>query len=162
MFWIRTFQLLILLYDYSKLGEGNCGSMRELEKFQMNLKFYREQNGWSQEQLAERINVSRPVITRLETGEQAPDLSYLLSLSHAFHVSIDHLIGRDEQTNEYLYEVYGKYQADNSVSQVIDYLIKNPKMTHSLHQLLQVKTKHRKLIEDTLIKVIENSTRISE
>lgn len=136
--------------------------MKELEKFQMNLKFYREQNGWSQEQLAEKINVSRPVITRLETGEQAPDLSYLLSLSDAFGVSIDHLIGRDQQTNDYLYEVYGKYQADGSVSQVVDYLIKNPKMTNSLYQLLQVKTKHRKLIEDTIIRVVENSSRISE
>ena len=136
--------------------------MRELEIFQMNLKFYREQNGWSQEQLAEKINVSRPVITRLETGEQAPDLSYLLSLSDAFHVSIDHLIGRDQQTNDYLYEVYGKYQADGSVSQVVDYLIKNPKMTQSLHQLLHVKTKHRKLIEDTIIRLVENSSRISE
>jgi len=144
------------------LEKGIVGSMRELEKFQMNLKFYREQNGWSQEQLAEKINVSRPVITRLETGEQEPDLSYLLALSEAFHVSIDHLIGRDEQTNDYLYEVYGKYQADGSVSQVVDYLIKNPKMTQSLQQLLQVKTKHRKLIEDTIIRVVENSSRISE
>lgn len=98
--------------------------MRELEKFQMNLRFYREQNGWSQEQLAEKISVSRPVITCLETGEQAPDLSYLISLSNAFQVSIDHLLGRDEQTNEYLYEMYGKYQAEGSVSQLIDYLIK--------------------------------------
>lgn len=144
------------------MEKGIVSSMRELEKFQMNLKFYREQNGWSQEQLAEKINVSRPVITRLETGEQAPDLSYLLSLSDAFQVSIDHLIGRDQQTNDYLYEVYGKYQADGSVSQVVDYLIKNPKMIHSLYQLLQVKTKHRKLIEDTIIRVIENSSRISE
>ncbi|PMC37390.1 hypothetical protein CJ195_11575 [Bacillus sp. UMB0899] len=136
--------------------------MRELDVFQMNLKFYRELNGWSQEQLAEKINVSRPVITRLETGEQTPDLSYLLSLSNAFHVSIDHLIGRDQQTNDYLFEVYGKYEADGSVSQVADYLIKNPKMVQGLHQLLDVKTKHRKFIEDTIIRVIENSSKISE
>ncbi|WP_412059731.1 helix-turn-helix domain-containing protein [Metabacillus idriensis] len=50
------------------------------------------------EQLAERMNVSRPVITRLETGEQAPELSYLISLSNTFNVSIDHLLGRIEKS----------------------------------------------------------------
>ncbi|WP_191566659.1 helix-turn-helix domain-containing protein [Metabacillus idriensis] len=44
------------------------------------------------------MNVSRPVITRLETGEQAPELSYLISLSNAFNVSIDHLLGRIEKS----------------------------------------------------------------
>lgn len=136
--------------------------MRELEKFQMNLRFYREQNGWSQEQLAETISVSRPVITRLETGEQAPDLSYLISLSNAFQVSIDHLLGRDEQTNEYLYEMYGKYQAEGSVSQLIDYLIKNPKFTQSLQELLLVKTKDRKEIEAIIMTVIERVSNVSK
>lgn len=56
--------------------------MNELETLKMNIKFYRNQFGWSQ--LAERMNVSRPVITRLETGEQAPELSYLISLSNAY------------------------------------------------------------------------------
>ncbi|WP_226670528.1 helix-turn-helix domain-containing protein [Metabacillus litoralis] len=136
--------------------------MRELEKFQMNLKYYREKNGWSQEQLAEVINVSRPVITRLETGEQEPDLSYLLSLSNALNVSIDHLIGRDQQSNEFLYEVYGKYNADGQLSHIVDYLIKQPKMVSIFEQLLLVKTKDRKLIEDMIITIIEKSTKISE
>lgn len=136
--------------------------MRELEKFKMNMKYYRELKGWSQEQLGERISVSRPVITRLETGEQEPDLSYLLSLSDAFDVSIDHLIGRDQQTNELLFEVYSKYNAESSLSQFIDYLIKHPKIASSLQQLLLIKTKDRKLIEDMLITIVEKSTKLSE
>jgi transcriptional regulator with XRE-family HTH domain len=159
MFLIRTLRIIVLAVIMEK---GNVASMRELEKFKMNIKYYREHHGWSQEQLAAKITVSRPVITRLETGEQVPDLSYLLSLSHAFNVSIDHLIGRDQQTNEFLYEVYGKYDADNSLPQIIDYLIKHPKIATSLQQLLLVKTKDRKLIEEMLITIIEKSTKMSE
>ncbi|MBM7605360.1 transcriptional regulator with XRE-family HTH domain [Metabacillus crassostreae] len=136
--------------------------MREVEKFQMNLKYYREKNGWSQQQLAEIINVSRPVITRLETGEQVPDLTYLLSLSNALHVSIDHLIGRDHQTNELLYEVDGRYHTEQQLSHIIDYLIKQPKMVTILNQLLLVKTKDRKIIEEMLMTIIEKSIKISE
>jgi transcriptional regulator with XRE-family HTH domain len=136
--------------------------MRELEIFKMNMKYYRDLNSWSQEQLAEKISVSRPVITRLETGEQEPDLSYLLSISDAFDVSIAHLIGRDQQTNELLYEVYGKYDGENSLSQMIDYIIKHPKIASGLQQLLLVKTKDRKLIEDMLITIIEKSTKMRD
>ncbi|MGM7721807.1 helix-turn-helix domain-containing protein [Metabacillus sp. Hm71] len=136
--------------------------MRELKTFIMNMKYYREQNGWSQEQLAERINVSRPVITRLETGVQEPALSYLLSLSNAFNISIDELIGRKQQTNDYLFEVYGDYCEEPSLPQVIDYLIKNPKMLSCLQQLLLAKPKDRKLIEEMLITVIEKTKKLSE
>lgn len=136
--------------------------MREVEKFQLNLKYYREKSGWSQEQLAEMINVSRPVITRLETGEQEPNLSYLVLLSHALHVGIDHLIGQDSQPNDLLFEVYGNYHTEQQLYPIIDYLIKQPKMIAMLNQLLLVKTKDRKLIEDMLLTIIEKSIKISE
>jgi transcriptional regulator with XRE-family HTH domain len=136
--------------------------MRELDKFKMNMKYYRERGGWSQKQLAEKIRVSRAVITRLETGEREPHLSYLLLLSHALNVSIDQLIGRDQQTNEFINEVYGHYDTDQSISDIIDYLHKQPKMASSLQQLLCFKTKQRKLIEDTLITLIDNSSKMSE
>lgn len=135
--------------------------MGELLKFKMNMRFYREQNQWSQEQLAEKIRVSRPVITRLETGEQEPTLSYLLSLSDVYGVSIDHLIGKDLKAEGYLYEVLGKYEFEVALSPIIDYLIKHPKLSSSLEQLAEAKVKDRKLIEDILITVIEKSTKLS-
>ncbi|XQY93963.1 helix-turn-helix domain-containing protein [Metabacillus sp. HB246100] len=133
--------------------------MKELERFQMNMKYYREKNNWSQERLADLLNVSRSVITRLESGEQEPDLSYLLSLSEVFQVSIGHLIGKDNQTNQYLYEVYGKYETEESFLHIIDYLVKQPKMASMLQQLLLAKTKDRKLIEDILVSVVEKQRR---
>ncbi|MFC0272331.1 helix-turn-helix domain-containing protein [Metabacillus herbersteinensis] len=136
--------------------------MRELEIFKMNIKFYRERNGWSQEQLAERLTVSRPVITRLESGEQEPDLTYLISLSNEFNVSIDHLLGRDKVTSDLLYEVYGKYDTESNLSQIIDYLVKQPKILVSFDKLLEVKSKNRKHIEDMIVSVIDSSTKLTE
>jgi transcriptional regulator with XRE-family HTH domain len=136
--------------------------MRALEKFNMNMKYYRELSGLSQGQLAQKLNVSRSVITRLETGEQEPTLSYLLSLSHVFSVSIDHLIGRDQQANEIIHEGSRTYHVDHSLFHIIDYLMKQPKMAASLQQLLFLKTKKRKFIEQTLITLIENSIKLSD
>ena len=136
--------------------------MGELEKFKMNMRFYRERKGWSQAELAGKISVSRTVITRLETGEQEPDLSYLLALSELFDVSVDHLIGKEIPANEFLFEVYGKYETENSLAAVVDHLVKSPKLTTSLHQLLLVKTRDRRLIEEMLVTIIGKTSRLAE
>lgn len=141
---------------------GMVYCMGELEKFKMNMKFYRERRGWSQAELAEKVSVSRTVITKLETGEQEPDLSYLLALSKLFEVSIDHLIGKDTSTTEILFEVYGEYETKDSLSEVVDHLVKNPKLTTSLHQLLLVKTRDRRLIEEMLVTIIGKTSRLAE
>ena len=136
--------------------------MGELEKFKMNMRFYRERKGWSQAELAGKISVSRTVITRLETGEQEPDLSYLLALSELFDVSVDHLIGKEIPVNEFLFEVYGKYETENPLVEVVDHLVKSPKLTTSLHQLLLVKTRDRRLIEEMLVTIIGKTSRMAE
>lgn len=51
----------------------------------------RKANGMSQEQLAEKINVSRQSISKWESGESLPDIERLPDLSRIFHVSIDDL-----------------------------------------------------------------------
>ena len=49
--------------------------------------------GLSQEQLAEQVGVSRQSISKWETGQSAPELEKLVTLSKIFHVSIDELLG---------------------------------------------------------------------
>lgn len=46
----------------------------------------------SQEQLAEKINVSRQSISKWESGESAPELERLIELSRVFDVSTDYLL----------------------------------------------------------------------
>lgn len=71
-----------------------------------NLYALRRKNGLSQEQLAERIGVSRQAISKWETGLSTPELEKLKALSECFQVTIDELAGNqiaggsDDRTQE--------------------------------------------------------------
>ena len=55
----------------------------------------RRKNGLSQEQLAEKIGVSRQAISKWEGGLSTPELDKLKALSECFHITLDELT--DEQ-----------------------------------------------------------------
>ncbi|MFV0467245.1 MAG: helix-turn-helix domain-containing protein [Lachnospiraceae bacterium] len=55
----------------------------------------RKRNGWSQEDLAEMINVSRQSVSKWESGTSIPDLEKILVLSKIFEVSTDYLLKDD-------------------------------------------------------------------
>ncbi len=69
------------------------------EDSKMNLgekiKECRKQAGFSQEQLAERLNVSRQAITKWETNKGIPDIANLTAISDEFGLSLDELIKDD-------------------------------------------------------------------
>ena len=50
--------------------------------------------GFSQEQLAEQVGVSRQSISKWETGQSVPELDKLVILSQVFGVSTDELLGK--------------------------------------------------------------------
>lgn len=52
----------------------------------------RKQAGLSQEQLAERLGVSRQAVSRWETGDATPDTEKVIQLSRLFHVTTDYLL----------------------------------------------------------------------
>ena len=52
---------------------------------------YRKANGWSQEDFAEKLNVSRQAISRWENGTALPDAQNILQISKLFHVTTDYL-----------------------------------------------------------------------
>lgn len=52
----------------------------------------RKQNGWSQEELAEKMNVSRQAVSKWESAQTTPDLQRILELSRLFGVSTDYLL----------------------------------------------------------------------
>lgn len=55
----------------------------------------RKKSGWSQEELAEKLGVSRQSISKWEGAQSVPDMSRVLRLSEVFGVSIDYLL-KDE------------------------------------------------------------------
>lgn len=57
-----------------------------------NLKLYRKKNGYTQEQIAEKIGVSRQAIAKWERGEALPDIENIMALANIYEVSIDSLV----------------------------------------------------------------------
>jgi len=54
-------------------------------------------NNISQEELAEKINVSRQTISKYETGESIPDIEKTAAIANVYGVSIDELVNFDKQ-----------------------------------------------------------------
>jgi len=61
------------------------------------LKKLREKNNLTQDQLAERVRVTRQAVSRWETGETQPNTETLKWLSKEFDVSINTLLGSPRQ-----------------------------------------------------------------
>jgi transcriptional regulator with XRE-family HTH domain len=59
----------------------------------------RKNNGMSQEELAEKLNVSRQAISRWEVGTAQPDVSNVLQLSKLFGVTTDYLLNDDYESD---------------------------------------------------------------
>ena len=60
-----------------------------------NILKLRKKNGLSQEQLGEKINVTRQTISNWELGETAPNPEQLKLLSKALTISVDELLDND-------------------------------------------------------------------
>lgn len=57
----------------------------------------RKNSGFSQEQLAEQLNVSRQAISKWESGTAVPESEKLVAISNYFSVSVDYLLKDDEE-----------------------------------------------------------------
>ena len=64
-------------------------------KFGENLKIIRKDKKMSQEELAEKLNVSRQSVSKWETGESYPEMNNILELCRIFNLKINDLIHTD-------------------------------------------------------------------
>ena len=61
-------------------------------EFHNKLYNLRKQKGLSQEELANRLNVSRQTISKWEVGDSTPDMEKLIAISDLFEISLDELV----------------------------------------------------------------------
>ena len=60
----------------------------------------RKRGGMSQEELAEKLNVSRQAVSRWELGSAQPDANNILQISKLFGVTADYLLNDDSSDND--------------------------------------------------------------
>lgn len=73
--------------------------------------YLRKKNGWSQEELAEMLNVSRQSVSKWESSGATPELNRIIEMSKIFSVSVDYLIKDEIEEVEYTGDV--DYENDN-------------------------------------------------
>ena len=69
--------------------------------FQENLISLRKLNGLSQEELAEKVGISRQTLSKYETGEAVPDIQKCKKLADIFQVSLDDLVNYEKDEYEF-------------------------------------------------------------
>ena len=74
--------------------------------FNEKLKILRKGNNLTQEELAEKLNVSRQAITKWESGDGTPDIENLKQISILFNTTIDELIKEDKVVASEIKEQY--------------------------------------------------------
>ena len=61
----------------------------------------RKKNGWSQEELAQKMNVSRQAVSKWESAQTIPELEKILQLGALFGVTTDYLLKDDMELEEF-------------------------------------------------------------
>ena len=74
----------------------------------------RKKNGWSQEELAEKMGVSRQSVSKWEGAQSVPDLKKILQLAELFGVTTDYLLKDSIENEEYTQDDI----ADNNIRKV--------------------------------------------
>ena len=60
----------------------------------------RKKAGWSQEELAEQMDVTRQSVSKWEGAQAIPDIEKMLRLSRLFGVSMDYLVKDEIETDD--------------------------------------------------------------
>lgn len=103
--------------------------------FSKRLRILRNEQGYKQEYLAEKLNISNTVMSRLENESTVPKFDVLIRLSDIFNVSIDYLIGISDNREIVKQSSQQKVTRKNTVSKSkvvkgslvkVDEVIENP------------------------------------
>ncbi len=97
-------------------------------KLSKNLRELRQEKGWTQEQVAEKLGVSYQAVSRWETDATYPDIEMLPALADLFEVSLEKLMGVTKTEREEASEKY--YQKLNATLEHEERL----KLLHEIHR----------------------------
>lgn len=93
--------------------------------FSEKLQILRKHKGYTQESMAEALNVSRQAVTKWEAGMAYPDIANLVRISSLLHVTIDYLV-KDQACSI----APATIQA-NDIGEIIQFRLKASKNTYA-------------------------------
>lgn len=70
--------------------------------FGLRIKSLRHRDSLTQQQLADRLGLTKSVVSAYENGLRMPSYDVLVKISRIFKVSTDYLLGIDRRTDSYL------------------------------------------------------------
>ena len=82
-----------------------------MNQLAQQIRALRTANHLSQEELAEKLYISRQAVSKWENGEATPDIDKLVQLAEIFGVSLDYLVLGKEPEKEIVVEEHGKMNA---------------------------------------------------
>lgn len=152
-----------MMLGLSRFSEKNGSEQTmSIHKLASNIKYYRTNLNWTQQQLADKLKISRSVVAKWENGDVLPDLPAIIKLSHIFHQSIDSLLGLNKHADQLLSDFQQFYQTNAEDQQAIDetfldlisFFIKNPQYRDQLIQISKMPIKHQKAIQRMIATMI--------
>ena len=103
------------------------------KKIGLFLKMLRNEKGLTQEQLAEKLNVSNRSVSRWETGSTLPDISLIIELADYYKVDIKELVEGERKS-----EIMNK-ESTETFDKIAEYSVERKKS--QLQKLLHLKKK---------------------
>lgn len=110
-----------------------------------NLKKIRKDNNLSQEQLAEKLNVSRQSVSKWESGQAYPEMDKMIQLCKMFNLNIDELLNQD------IREVNNTKQSKININKYIDDFLEYVSKTINMFINMNFTTKIKCLIEQFML-----------
>ena len=62
------------------------------------IQYLRKQKGYSQEELADKVGVSRQAVSKWESEQTTPDLEKVIAMSELFEVTTDYILKGDRKS----------------------------------------------------------------
>ena len=137
--------------------------------FSDKLKDLRKSKNMSQEQLAEKLYVSRQAITKWENGTGLPDIENIVAISALFKTSLDDLLSEEKSLmikHEFIYESRTEYdldeekQLDIKIGAAHEVIVE--KTADEKIQILLTSNKMNYLAQQVKVKIEENKIKIHE
>lgn len=135
------------------------------EQIAHNIKLFREQNDWTQKELAEKLTVSRSVIAKWENNSVTPDIEALIKLSKVFGITLDHITGNLSFREDLLKDFKRIYSSksrsfDEEVVELVEYVMIHPTLKEQIYRLKSLPMKKQLSIHQLLSNMIDQYEQI--